>query len=145
MRLFVQRKGELIWPVTRSDAAQVARLPERRVLEIEVMSAPAPRLARWFFAACQILCEATGKAPNAELMRRQILIRAGYFESVVLSGDGTTRINPMSTAGWGEIEWKGAIEQLMPVLLELAGEAMPAFRARVDSFFGVGLRELMKD
>ena len=137
-----QRKGHLILPLSDSDAAELLRIPERRAFTVSISPGAVPlKLQRWYRAGVQLLVEATGRWPNRDVAHREIIIRAGFFESFVISTNGNVRYTPASTAGWGLVEWREFIDRALPILLEFAGESRADFRARVDRFFGIKFKE----
>jgi len=139
--LCVQRRGLALLPVSRSDEIEIGRLPERRVFSITANPAAPPKVSRWYRAGVQLLVEATGRWANREIAHREIMFKAGYFESFVISTDGTHRVTPISTAGWGAVEWQEFLNHALPVMLQFAGETQAQFRDRVDRFFGIKLKE----
>lgn len=141
--LCMQRKGEAFVCVSSSDRMEILRLPERRVFSVSATLPAPPKIQRWYRAGVQLLVEATGRWPNREIAHREIMMRAGYFESFVISTSGDTRYTPASTAGWQYVEWREFIDRTLPILLEFAGESRADFRNRVDRFFGISLKEAM--
>lgn len=139
--LYVQRKGSLLVPVTKSDQIEIERLPHHRVLSAHINLQDAPKIQRYYRAAVQLLTESVGRWPNREIAHHEIMMRAGYFDSFVISANGDVRYTPQSTIGWDEVQWKEFLMRAMPILLEFAGESRAQFRDRVDKFFGMKLRE----
>lgn len=141
----VYRRGSLLVPVSASDEVEIARLPERRVFSVQTNPIVPAKLPRWYRAGVQLLVEATGQWPNRETADRQITIRAGYFESIVITIGGDTRFNPQSKAGWGAVQWREFVDRAIPVMMEYAGETKAQYRDRVDRFFGIKLREAWEE
>lgn len=137
----VQRRGGALLPISASDNVELLRIPERRVVSIATQSAPPGKLPRWYRAGVQLLVEATGRWPNREIAHREIMMKAGFFESFVISTAGDVRYTPQSTSGWGLIEWREFLDRAIPVMLEFSGETRAEFRDRVDRFFGIRLKE----
>lgn len=135
------RSGQLLMPVSASDARELVLLPERVAFTVTAEAKAPLRLSRWYRAGVQLLVEATGRWPTTEVAHREISIRAGFFESFVLSTDGDVRYTAVSTAGWGLVEWRTFLDAALPVMLEYAGETHAQFRNRVDRFFGITLKE----
>lgn len=119
-------------------------LPERRLITITAEPRAPAKLKRWFFAMLQLLCEATGRWPTPEIARKEIMIRTGFFESMVIAGDGSTRFSAQSISGWGLIEWRAFLDVAVPYVIEhYVGESRASFRNRVDAFLGIKLSEAM--
>lgn len=141
----VQRKGSTLLPISESDQVELFRLPERRVFSIEAHPRAPLKLQRWYRAALQILVEATGRWPSADVANREITIEAGYLESFVISpATGEYRITAESKSGWDLIQWSEFLMRAMPIMLKFADETPAKFRHRVDKFFGISLQEAMK-
>lgn len=138
----VQRQGQALLPVSASDRTALMLLPERRLITITAEPRAPTKLKRWFFAMLQLLCEATGRWPSTEVARKEIMIRTGFFESMVISGDGSTRFTPQSVADWGLIEWRAFLDAAVPFVIEnYVGESRANFRNRVDAFLGIKYKE----
>jgi hypothetical protein len=143
VELYLQRRGSLLVPVSAADEIEIQRLPERRVFT-GVVDAKAPlRLKRWYRAMVHLLCEATGRWPSQEIAHRELLMRAGFFESFVISADGkTTRYTPASTVDWGLVEWRSYLDVVIPIIIrDYVGETRAEFRDRVDRFLGIKYKE----
>lgn len=136
-----QRRGPSLIPVTASDEQEILRIPERRVINVTVSVPAPPKIARWYRAGVQLLVEATGRWPNRDLAHAEIMMKAGFFESFVISTHGDVRYTPKSTAGWGLVEWREYLDKALPVMLVYAGETRAQFRDRVDRFFGIKFQE----
>lgn len=142
----VQRRGQRLEPLSASDRAEMVLLPERRIITITAAPKAPLKLQRWFHAMLQLLVEATGLWGDVRAAKRDILIRTGFFESVVINGDGSTRFNPQSTAEWGLIEWRAFLDRAVPFVIEnYVGESRANFRNRVDAFLGIKLAEALRE
>ena len=140
--IYMQRRGHLLLPLSASDKLSMEALPERRLLTIEGDAKAPEKLKRWFFAMLQLLVEATGRWPTPEEARREIMVKVGYFDSIVISGDGSTRFTPRSMAGWQASDWRAFLDVAIPYIIEnYAGETRAKFRDRVDAFLGIKLKE----
>lgn len=144
VEIYLQRRGSVLVPISASDDVEIKRLPERRLLTAEINGKTPMKIQRWYRAAVQLLTEATGRWPNRDIAHNEIMIRAGYFESMTISTDGTTRYFAASTREWGLVEWREAMDRLIPVLIMFAGETPAQYRNRVDAFLGIKLKEAME-
>lgn len=146
VEIYMQRRGSLLLPVSASDEMELLRLPERRFLTIEANAKAPLKLKRWYFAMLQLLVEATGRWPTKEIAHRELMIAAGFFDSVVISGDGSTRFTPQSVSGWEFLEWRAYLDRLLPIVISrYVGETPAQFRNRVDAFLGIKLREAWEE
>lgn len=142
IELYLQRRGKLLVPVSAVDEVEIMRLPERRVLTGSIDAVAPVRLKRWYRAMVHLLCEATGRWPNQEVAHKELLMKAGFFESFVISTNGDTRYKPQSTAGWGLMEWRNYLDVVIPIVIrDYVGETRAEFRDRVDRFLGIKYRE----
>lgn len=142
VEFYVQRRGHLLLPLNASDRMAMDALPERRLITVNADTVAPPKLKRWFFAMLQLLVEATGRWPTVEMARREIMVRTGFFDSIVISGDGTTRFTPQSMAGWQAVEWRAFLDVAIPYIIEhYAGGTRAQFRDKVDAFLGIKLKE----
>lgn len=124
---------------------EMVRLPERRIITLQASVKVPPKIPRWYRAAVQLLTEATGRWPNREIAHKEIMIAAGFFETITIGADGKTKLMPQSTAEWGLVEWRNFLDAAMPVLVNLAGETPAKYRDRVDGFLGLKLKEALED
>lgn len=136
-----QRRGNIIIPASESDYREMIRLPERMVFSLESNPRAPLKLTRWYWAALQLLVEATGRWPNKDVANREISIQAGYVESIVINTGGDYRVSAISKSGWGLVEWREFIDAAVPVMLRFVGETRAQFRDRVDRFFGIKFKE----
>lgn len=121
------------------------RLPERVVMAVEIRPKVPAKLPRWYRAAVQLLVEATGHWPNREQAHQQLMIEAGFFSSLIIFADGSTKFNAQSTADWSAVEWREYIDRILPKMMEIAGESRAQFRDRVDRFFGITLKQAWEE
>lgn len=141
---YIVRRGYQIHAATASDAVEIQRLPANRVMRVTADPLVPKKLPRWYRAMVQTLGEGIGR--DRDGLHRELMIRAGMFDSVVIAGDGTTRFSPQSTAEWGAVEWRTYIDRVLPIIIaEYAGETRAEFRNRVDAFLGVKLKEAWED
>ncbi len=146
VEFYVQLRGRLLLPLSASDLEEMERLPERRILRVDADAKAPLKLKRWFFAMMQLLCEATGRWPTPEHARRELMVRTGYFESIVIAGDGSTRFNPQSMADWKASDWRTFLDRAIPYIIEhYAGETRAQFRDRVDAFLGIKLKDAWEE
>lgn len=141
----VYRRGGLLVPVSASDEADIKRLPQRVVMSVETKPRAPAKVARWYRAAVQLIVEATGHWPNREAAHEQLMLECGFYSSLIIRADGTTKFNPQSTADWSYVEWREFLDRVLPKLLLLAGESRPQFVQRVNRFFGITLKEIMDE
>lgn len=140
--ILVQRQGHVLLPISASDERELILLPERRIITLEANAKAPLRLRRWYWAMLQLLVEATGNWPTKQAAHEALLIRCGYFESVVINGDGTTRFTAQSVVEWQFLEWRAYIDVLMPIIsANYIGETPAKFRDRVDRFLGIKMKE----
>lgn len=140
--LYLQRRGKFLLPISAVDEIEILKLPERRVLTASVDAAAPIRLKRWYRAMVHLLCEATGRWPNQEVAHRELMMKAGFFSSFVISTNGDTRYTPQSTAEWGLTEWRNYLDVVLPIVIrDHVGETRAEFRDRVDHFLGVRYKE----
>lgn len=142
----VQRQEGILLPISASDRAELMLLPEKRFITITANPQASLRLRRWFHAMLQLLVEATGLWPNVEMAKRQLLVKCGFFDSLVISNDGSTRFTPQSTTEWGNAEWRAFLDVAVPYVIEhYVGESRANFRDRVDAFVGIRYKEAIND
>lgn len=142
IEFYAQRRGGLILPLGEADRRAMDALPERRLITLTGTVKAPVKLARWFFAALALLVEATSRWPTVEMARREIMIRTGFFDSIVIAGDGTTRFTAQSMAGWDASDWRAFLDVAIPYIIENhVGETRAKFRDRVDAFLGLKLAE----
>lgn len=134
------RRGSLILPASASDEREIERLKPNVVMMFSASPKVPGKIPRWYRAGVQLLVEATGRWPNREIAHREIMIKAGFFESITISATDY-RVNPVSTAEWDAVAWREFLDRALPVMLEYAGETHAQYRNRVDRFFGITLRE----
>lgn len=138
----MHRRDASLVPAAAADQQELLRLPEKRFLVAEVDTNPPLKIQRWYWSMVALLVEATGNWPNKEQAHKHFMITAGFFESVVIQGDGSTRFFPMSIAGWGYLDWRTYLDRLMPIIVErYVGETRAQFRNRVDAYIGFKLKE----
>lgn len=144
VELYVSRRGLSFLPASASDEAEFIRLPERRALAVTVSPRVPPKLPRWYRAMVQLLVEATGRWPNREIAHKELMIKAGFFETVVLNANGDVRFAAQSTAEWDLVQWRSYIDTVLPLIIrDYAGSTQAQFRDRVDRFLGIKLNEAM--
>lgn len=142
----VQRLGGVLEPLSAADRSVMMLLPQRRILTITAEPRAPLKLQRWFHAMLALLVEATDRWGDVRSAKREILIRTGFFESIVINGNGDTRFNPQSTAEWGLLEWRAFLDRAVPFVIEnYVGETKGSFRARVDAFLGIKFREAWEE
>jgi hypothetical protein len=95
--LFVRRKGETLVPYARFDADLLARYRQDVRLRAEITEPRSLPSHRYYWAALQAVCEATGKWPNAEALHRAMKLHLGIIETLA-SVQGEPIILPGSTA-----------------------------------------------
>lgn len=138
----MQRQGRVLLPLAASDERDVLLLPERRILTVEANAKAPLRLKRWFHAMLHLLVEATGKWPTVAAAKEELLVRTGFFESIVIGADGTTRFSAQSTRDWQLVEWRQFLDVAVPYVVEhYVGETRAQFRDRVDAFLGIKYKE----
>ena len=142
VEIVTQRRGDALVPVSEADRQVLILLPERRFITISAEPKAPLKLQCWFHAMLALRVEATNRWPTVSIAKREILIRTGFFSSMVISTNGDARITPESTAEWGMVEWRQALDVIMPFVIEnYVGETHARFRDRVDAFVGIKYRE----
>lgn len=138
----VSRAGILLRPVSASDMEEMVRLPERRIITITAEPVAQDKVKRWYRAMVQTLVEATGRWPNTEVAHRELLLRSGFFSSMVIDKQGSARFTPESTANWGSIQWRDYLDKVVPLIIEdYAPDARREFRSKVDRHLGITYKE----
>jgi len=138
----VQRRSDALIPISEADRQVLVLLPERRFITVTAEPKAPLKLQRWFHAMLALLVEATNRWPTVAIAKREILIRTGFFSSMVISTNGDARITPESTAEWGMVEWRQALDVIVPFVIEnYVGESHAKFRDRVDAFVGIKFKE----
>lgn len=139
----VVRRGAYLAPVSASDEREILRLPERRVITVQAEPRAPDKLKRWYRAMVQLLQEATDRWPNREVAHKELMIRAGFFESFVISADGQmTKFRPQSTGDWDLVQWREYLDRVIPIIIsDYVGETRAEFRDRVDRFLGIKFKE----
>lgn len=142
VEIVTQRRGDALVPVSEADRQVLILLPERRFITISAEPKAPLKLQRWFHAMLALLVEATGRWPTVAIAKREILIRTGFFSSMVISTNGDSRITPESTAEWGLVEWRLFLDRALPFIVEnYVGETRAQFRDRVDAFVGIKYKD----
>lgn len=142
---YIVRRGVQLHVATAHDASQILRLPPNRIIAVTADPKAPLKMQRWYRGAVHLLVEATGRWANQEIADREIMIKAGFFDSFVISNAGDHRFSPQSKSGWGYVEWRGYIDAALPVMIEFAGTTRAQYRDRVDSYLGIKLKEAWEE
>lgn len=142
---YLVRRGVQLHVATAHDAAQILRLPSNRIIAVTANPLAPPKMQRWYRGAVHLLVEATGRWANQEIADREIMIKAGFFDSFVISTGGDHRFSPQSKTGWGYVEWRSYLDAALPVMIEFAGTTRAQYRDRVDVYLGIKLKEAWEE
>lgn len=134
----------MLVPVSASDQEEMFRLPDRRIITITANPKFPEPARRWYFAMLQVVMEATGRWPSVDVGHRELMLRAGMFDSLVIDTNGTARYTPQSTSTWGNAEWRSYLDAVIPIVIaDYSTEAKREFRTKVDRHLGISYKEIM--
>jgi len=141
------RRGEALIAAAPRDKVEIERLPVRGVVTVTASQKPNQALIGWYRALLHRLVEMTGMWPTEDQAHRQILVRCGYMESLIISRDGDMRATPVSTADWGAEDWTRYIDVLMA---KLATDIIPeisdqSLRESVEAMAGMSFEQATKE
>ena len=141
------RRGRYLHPASRIDEDEMGDIPQKVALRVLVSRKPSSKMKAWYRALLSRLVEATGMWPTPEQAHRQLLIRCGYMESMVISTDGDVRVSPVSTADWDGSSWRFYINDLLILLTTeiLPGVTRRALVGEVERMIGIQLEEAMRE
>lgn len=98
----VRRDGHLV-PAAEYDYQTIQRFPENKPLRVDVRQPRSLPHHRFFFAALQKVCEATGLWDDVEDLLWAIKFHMKMFDEVVISADGKVTLRPRSIA-WDKMD-----------------------------------------
>lgn len=146
VELLMYRRGEALIAAAPRDKAEIERLPVRGVVTVTASQRPHQALIGWYRSLLHRLVEMTGMWPTEDQAHRQLLIRCGYCEAIVLNGQGDVRAIPVSTAEWDGTDWTRYIDVLMA---KLATDIIPEIsdsdlRESVEAMAGMTFEQATK-
>lgn len=124
--ILMVRRGAVLSPATGADEAAVLSLPLRTALTATVTKTANPSMKAWYRALLAKLVDSTGMWPTTDEAHKQLLLRCGFGESMVLNGSGDVRFTPPSTVDWDQFEWRAYFDVLIE---KLATDIVPGISA----------------
>ena len=116
--LLMVRRGSFLQPATRFDEEAMSDLPIKTAITVSISKTPSTKMRAWYRALLTKVTEATGAWPTPDQAHRQLLVRCGFMESMVISQSGDIRVTPESTADWDRFRWQAYLDVLIQVLVE---------------------------
>ncbi|MCQ8781665.1 hypothetical protein [Mangrovibrevibacter kandeliae] len=147
IKLLMVSGGGVLRPAAPADADRLERVPVRTLVTTTITRSPSDRMRAWYRALVERLVEMTDRWPDADQAHRELMIKCGFFESVVINGRGDVRFTPQSTAEWDAFQWRSYVDSL---LLKLATDIIPSIdsaevRATVEAMAGMSFETAARE
>jgi hypothetical protein len=146
--LLMIKRGEVLFPAFPSDKETMLFVPERHYLTVSIKRSPPDKMRHWYRALCARIYDAQpGLWPDPQMVHRSMLLRCGFFESLLVTEKGDMRFTPPSTREWDGIRWRAYLDALWPIVVnEIIPEVGDArLRDSLKTMCGLSLQEALKD
>lgn len=84
--IWVERRGQGLWPSMQLDADEIARFPMGEKIEVRLHSGRVPKRLRFYRSFLSRVVAATDCAPNADALHEAVKLNTGFATPVLIKG-----------------------------------------------------------